>query len=426
MNIIKKAKEEKIEVKEHIEDYREYQQLLLKRDLNKLVLDIRVYCQMMEAKNPEYMSNVYRYYEYVLRYGDFGPRIKELIERAKRFGINPNDLSAKDESLKSKIALIRKSASDEDKEKIDALNCELLALRNVLTPLTLPMNDSPKFLSTELIALFEGANSPLLDDQIGAFLKELYRYVEHEVNSREYIFVLGLEGENPWLDSCFKSYFIDRDLPLEDRQTDFERIYDAGYLELNDRVFASFKKYLDFYLSHGCKLSEVQFTSFIEDEKFTDSEISTLAAHQEAMPFDICTYIERLIGEKMGSAKLSHDIDSPFYLTKLTTSEDIKNFGIGIATILPKLIRLKGEDLTAEDVVAYLGSRAATLPYAYEVADIISNDLYIKSALAEDSGDLESYSYYESLKEAFDKGYIEGKNKMSSKDQLMMKPIDKN
>lgn len=413
---------------ENIEKYIIYQQLVVKRDLNRLVLEILAFRQIMEKSAPIHIRNKSLYYEYMLKYGNFQTRIIELVNKAKLLGMKPNDLSLNDNIWSQILSKLYKYASSSEREKIDSLKEEIETLRRIISSNIIKGTDEPRFLSTELIYLYGCSHSPLSKDQIGKILKALFHDVGHELNSDEYIFLLGIKEKKPWLDSCFKSYFIDRELPLEERQTDFERIFEAGYLEQNERVLESFKKYLEFYLTRGCKLTELQFTSFIEDEKFGVAEINALANHKEALPFSVLEYIDRLLGEKTGDPRLVHDIDSPFYKVALETEEEVNAFGISLAAILPKMIRLKSEGLSDEDIVAHLAKRLVALDNAHDIANIISNDLYTKSSLAEAENRLEDYAYYELLSETFDKAFLSAMAQISCEEdkKMHMTPVEEN
>lgn len=413
---------------ENVEKYLAYQLLVLKRDLNRLVLDIRSFRQIMEKNAPIHIRNKSLYCEYMLKHGDFQKRIRKLLDKAALIGMNPNGLSLNDNIWSQNLSKVYEATTPSEREKIDRLKEEIEMLRSIISSNIVKETDEPRFLSTELIYLYGCSYSPLSKDQIGEILKTLFYGAEHKLNSTEYSFLLGSEEKKPWLDSCFKSYFIDRELPLEERQVDFERIFDAGYLEQNERVFESFKKYLEFYLTRGCKLTELQFTSFIEDEKFGVAEINALANHKGALPFSVLEYIDRLLGEKMGETRLEHDIDSPFYKVALETEDDVKSFGISLATVLPKIMCLKDDGLSNGDIVAHLANRLVALDNAHDIANIISNDLYTKSALAEAENRLEDYAYYELLSETFDKAFLNAMAQISREEdkKMHMTPVEEN
>ena len=356
-----------------------YKELVLRRDVCRLVYELRQYRYTTVKLHPTVVHSNYNCKHFICEYGDFTKKLTDIMVRARVLKGNPNFLQDYQDSLGHRCIKLYEESTDEEKKQISNIQSEI----NTITYLC---HDS-KFLSIELMELYRTLSEKMcpierstLESAITTLLSD-YAVYDAKSAERAYLMTVSAEEDDDKMahfNNWYGIYFLDKEISIEDLKTDFDELFEFvtnGNKENRIRL----KKYIGPYLVRKTPLDENQLVYMIENDRDILNRVMTY--FKLSLPFNLNEYLEALFIEaQSGEARINHHPASPFAKEKIT-AKDIGDF---LAKNIYDIQQLyKGTGL---EMVADIAKKSALLPDGIDIVVALekslkrspNNDIHIK------------------------------------------------
>lgn len=279
-----------------MENEKDFKELVLRRDLCRLVRDLRQFQFGTYSFNSQYSPvgiAEYRYKEHIMRYAGFTERLIELLARARKLKVNPNFLSDIYGNLYGRINKLMEKCT-EDEQKI------IRSISNEITEILWLCHD-PKTLCCELMKLYrESRQLPIAADVLKDTVDQLLQETPYEDAREDRDFIRSSYRDvNNWDTDTFDRWYLIAFLREKTLRKEKKAAMDDLFEEtMKDNHFARARlaKYLPIFLHNGIRLDEYQLIYMIEND------VGLLATIVEdvdykTLPFTLEDYLDSIFDE---------------------------------------------------------------------------------------------------------------------------------
>ncbi len=377
-----------------IKNENSYKKLILRRDICRFILDLRIFSEMLEKNEMSRLTNAYQYQVYMFKFINFDSRLAELMNRAKELQANPNPLSEHEDELAIEVKDLLADCTPDERSMIANLELEISSILNLCPKAETLCRELMDFYDTHFHSM-----NPLSDTAIRNTIKTLIaNYTGYKTGSSEYNFLM--ERYFPDLEfsrELVASYFFQDGIDKEDHMINFSSFIE----DASNKVGSYFLKRLCFtieeYVARDIPLYEEDLTYLIENWKNAQPEMEkilrALAGHPQMLPFTAEAYLDALFADittnRDSMEHYAHE-KSPFILESDDGYSAAQTIEILRSIIVPLSLLASSQN---GDFMEYLGGLIARLPHREEVFPVISN--YLRCLQPDNSS-------------SFEKGYLQG------------------
>lgn len=236
-----------------MEKNKSIEELELKRDVCRLVLDIHTFLHISDSKSSIHLKNIRNYVEFMHNHSGFEEQLANIVSRAQEYGCNPNNLFYDDELYRETTELL-KNGTEEEKNKIRTIDAENSMARHIC--------GNPSTLSEVLIDLFKRmqkceSECPIEIESLKKYISLLIKnYTEYVSDSIEYDFLMETDSTENWFLSCFDSYFFTRNLSRKQMTTDLGCLIVTTLAFNSNSAFSKLKRAIASYGFRNVPISE--------------------------------------------------------------------------------------------------------------------------------------------------------------------------
>lgn len=330
-----------------LEQKKAYRELVIRRDILKFILDLRVYNFIVSSHNSSDDININHYESYMSKCGYLGGRLKNFIVLADQGLVNFSAIDTYDDDLHTRIdELLKKCTDPEDREKIKALEREIFY-----------MKASCPNISSLPLELLRASHTGIQKEERDFFLTEILRRTPFDTESKEYQFLM----KHPEYTSPFIAYFEGK-MPKEKVQDIYREVLKKfGNLIIAKHSEESYPQdILNMFARAGAFVDASIIDSLIESTKlYSEDEWKLLNLY----------FISRMIHNS--NAKV--EVDCKTYISsKLDGFDSMEE----IASEFPKITEVLVQLCYDHEFLTTLTRVICSQKNSCEIADLVSKTFY--------------------------------------------------
>ncbi len=276
-----------------LKDNKFYKEMLLRRDICRFVLDMRMYVQFDDNKSTE-IKNSFEYRNYIRSYGNWDERLDNILSRAQKLGVDPNYLDAYEAdylvAIKKRVKLEQELTPKEQSE-ITTLDREINAVQ-CLCP-------EAKTLSAELLRLYDKANReglPFEENRLKSSLIKILAGTKCDDKYPEYAYLM--ENESDWTDDLFQAYFLKPQMTGIEHKKNRDTFFEITIREGDSAMLSRLSRYMTSPDWQRIPLETYQLIFLVEfwkaNHKKTEEILNSLS---KELPFTAEDYLNNLFAD---------------------------------------------------------------------------------------------------------------------------------
>ncbi len=378
------------------ENDKNYEKLLLKRDICRFVFDLRCYEHIASGQSSKEFD-LGKYKAHMTQFGNWYILLQDFFRRAERLEVNPNVLANSeydtDDDLRLQVL---------DRE----INSILLFCRDAKT-LCAELMRFYSFIKTTSTLTRNAVENAILDLTV--------KYGVYDEHSKETAFFLNsytYDMPEDWFERAFIAHFFKEDISIEAHIKNLGIIIDKI---LNGNLWATnlFTSLIPRYASLGVVMDEADFIRLLEckNDSIRYSNIyGVIGNNPSIMPFTIEEYLDSLFGDLInGKNELQHYCNSVFNAQDGSRSvyrNAVFYEQADLKTLLKKLIiPLANASKKKAEFFKLYANKIALLPDSLDIAAEISD--YLKTVTG-------NYA------EVFDSSYLEAVERLKTEREAVV------
>jgi len=283
-----------------------YKKLILRRDILKIIFDLRMYRELNKNCQNDYINRM-PFYEYVKNHGDLLSRLDKIIEATKEGLVNLYALGEYDDDLGNEVIKLYDLSSPQEKENLLKLEDEIMYLKQCC-----PMLNT---FTTELMIAFYELGLP---EEYEKRISKILKLLPYNSLSSEREFIIRKTDNYTW----FKNYLFKTSIPDVEHQKNLDEFILTFTTLSNTQRIELLKSVLPLYKKKSVKLtSNIIQALFKKENNKKLNPISSISAmniiRESKLSIDENphTYLKKVLENAKSENKENADIPSLLFET---------------------------------------------------------------------------------------------------------------